>query len=578
MNKYLLSIFFVLLFCLTSYSSLQAQKKKKRNKDIVNIEEANIDPEKSAYYFIEGEKYFILEDFAKAYVFFQKALEYDPQNGAAHFKLAEILMQTEELEKALSHAQKALKIDPKNKYYHLINAEVYTKQSNYATAAAIYKNMLATVEDTEEYLFDLAALYLYQNDLKSALTVYEEAELEFGINPDIVMQKQKIYLKLNMLDEAINESKKLIKANPGEEQFVLQLAEMLLTNNKIPQASQLLDSLVAKNPENPHARLLLAEVYKQQNRVEESNKNLMLAFESKDIALDPKLQMMANYISKLPDDKAATLAINLAESILKAHPDEASAYTISGDLYYTLGEKEKAVGYYLKSLAIDKSNFNIWQNILDIELKLNMIDSVIAHSDEALTYFPNQAAIYYFNGTGHILNKNYKKAANALEQGIRFASGNSQLLSIFYGQLGDVYNNLEDYDKSDASYEEALKLDPQNSHVLNNYAYFLSLRKEKLEKAKEMSLRLVELYPEEPTFLDTHAWVLYTLKEYKEAKKYLEKAIQNTNSGTIIEHYGDVLYKLGNTEEAVIQWQKAKKLDDTSEFLDKKIANKKLYE
>ena len=578
MNKYLLSIFFVLLFCLTSYSSLQAQKKKKRNKDIVNVEETSLDPEKSAYYFIEGEKYFILEDFAKAYVFFQKALEYDPQNGAAHFKLAEILMQTEELEKALSHAQKALKIDPKNKYYHLINAEVYTKQSNYATAAAIYKNMLATVDDTEEYLFDLAALYLYQNDLKSALTVYEEAELEFGINPDIVMQKQKIYLKLNMLDEAINESKKLIKANPGEEQFVLQLAEMLLTNNKIPEASHLLDSLVAKNPENPHARLLLAEVYKQQNRVEESNKNLMLAFESKDIALDPKLQMMANYISKLPDDKAATLAINLAESILKAHPDEASAYTISGDLYYTLGEKEKAVGYYLKSLAIDKSNFNIWQNILDIELKLNMIDSVIAHSDEALTYFPNQAAIYYFNGTGHILNKTYKKAANALEQGIRFASGNSQLLSIFYGQLGDVYNNLEDYDKSDASYEAALKLDPQNSHVLNNYAYFLSLRKEKLEKAKEMSLRLVELYPEDPTFLDTHAWVLYTLKEYEEAKKYLEKAIQNTNSGTIVEHYGDVLYKLGNTEEAVIQWQKAKKLDDTSEFLDKKIANKKLYE
>lgn len=575
MNKHLLPFLLVLLFYLSSPSNLQAQKKRK---NAANNTETLVDPEKSAYYFIEGEKYFILEDFAKAYVFFQKALEHDPQNGAAHFKLAEILMQTQELEKALSHAQKALEIDPQNKYYHLINAEVYTKQSNFASAASIYENMLATVEDTEEYLFDLAALYLYLNDLKRALEIYEEAELEFGINPDIVMQKQKIYLKLNMLDEAIKESEKLITANPGEEQIVLQLTEMLIANNRIPEASQHLDSLLAINPKNAHARLLLAEVYKQQNQVEKSNENLMIAFESNEIALEPKLQMMANYISKLPDAKITPLAADLAESILKAHPDEADAYTISGDLYYTLGEKEKAVNYYLRSLAIDKSNFNIWQNLLDIELSLNMIDSVIAHSDEALTYFPNQAAIYYFNGTAHILKENYKKAANALEQGKRFASGNNQLLNVFYGQLGDTYHNLKDYDKSDASYESALELDPQNSHVLNNYAYFLSLRKEKLDKAKEMSTRLVELFPEEPTFLDTHAWVLYTLKEYKEAKKYLEKAIQTTNSGTIIEHYGDVLFKLGHTEEAVIQWQKAKEFDDTSELIDKKIANKKLYE
>jgi tetratricopeptide (TPR) repeat protein len=576
MNKLLLPIYLVLLFCLITSSDVHAQKKKKKNK-AENTTETS-DPEKSAYYFIEGEKYFILEDFAKAYVFFQKALENDDQNAAAHFKLAEILMQTEELEKALSHAQKALELDPLNKYYHLINAEVYTKQSNFETAASIYKNMLSTVPDTEAYLFDLAALYLYQNDLKNALAIYDEAELEFGINPDIVMQKQKIYLKLNMLDEAIKESEKLIEAYPGEEEFVLQLAEMLISNNRVSEATKHLNLLLEGNPKNAHARLLLAEVYKQNNQVEESNENLMIAFESTEIALEPKLQMMSNYISKLPDEKTSPLAESLAENIIKAHPDEASAYTISGDLYYTLGEKEKAIGFYLQSLEIDKSNFNIWQNILDMELSLNKLDSVIAHSGEALTYFPNQAALYYFNGTAHILKKNYKEAANALEQGKRFASGNNQLLSIFHGQLGDTYNSLKDYKKSDASYESALALDPNNSHVLNNYAYFLSLRKENLEKAKEMSAKLVNLHAEDPTFLDTHAWVLYTMKEYKEAKKFLEKAIEKTNSGTIVEHYGDVLFKLGEVDKALIQWKKAQGMDDTSEFLDKKIAEKKLYE
>ena len=137
---------------------------------------------------------------------------------------------------------------------------------------------------------------------------------------------------------------------------------------------------------------------------------------------------------------------------------------------------------------------------------------------------------------------------------------------------------MEDHRRSDASYEAALELDPLNSHVLNNYSYFLSLRKEKLDKAKAMSSKLIEMHPDDPTFLDTHAWVLYTLKEYKEAKKFLEMAIKKTDSGTIIAHYGDVLFKLGETEQAVEQWKKAKGMDDTSEMIDKKIADRKLYE
>ncbi len=574
MNKYLQTIYIGLAFLILLPIVVEAQsaKRQKGNSELQH------DPERSAYYFIEAEKYFILEDFAKAYVLFQKAIEYDQYNSAAHYKLAEILMQTEELEKALLHAQKALELDPDNKYYHLITAEIYTKQANFGTAATVYENMLSTVEGTEAYLFDLAALHLYENNLNAALTAYQKAEQEFGVNPDIVMQKQKIYLKLNRLDEAIAEGEKLIAAHPQQDEFVLQLAEMLISNNRHAQAAKHLDNLIAANPKNAHARLLLAEVYKNSNQIEKSNENLRLAFESTDIALEPKLQMMANYISKLPDERNANLAIDLSRSIIKAHPEKAEAYTIAGDLYYTLKKQEKAVDFYLQSLAIEKSNFNIWQNVLDLELRLNQLDSVIKHSDEALIYFPNQAALYYFNGTAHSLKKNYREAAGALEQGKRLAAGNKQLQSVFNGQLGDIYNSLEDHRRSDASYEAALELDPLNSHVLNNYAYFLSLRKEHLDKAKAMSTKLIQMHPEDPTFLDTHAWVLYTLKEYKEARKFLEKAVQKTDSGTIIEHYGDVLFKLGETDKAVEQWKKAKGMDDTSEMIDKKIADRKLYE
>src|SRR5690606_36642336 len=142
-----------------------------------------------------------------------------------------------------------------------------------------------------------------ENNLHSALEAYNQAEQEFRINPDIVMQKQKIYLKLNLLDEAILEREKRISANPGEEEFSSQLAEMLISNNTHAQAESHLNNLVATNPQNAHARLLLAEVYKNNNQIKESNENLRIAFESGDIALEPKLQMISTYISKLPDER-----------------------------------------------------------------------------------------------------------------------------------------------------------------------------------------------------------------------------------------------------------------------------------
>lgn len=575
MNKY--SPFILLLmFCLFGFSGDLMAQRQKKNKSSVSPPVADID--KSTYYFLEGEKYFILEDYAKAFVLFQKAAEYDPNNGAARFKLAGILIQNGELDKALVHAQEALKQDPQNKFYYLINAEIFTKLGNFDAAAEVYKSMMANVEESEIYLYDLAALYLYQKDLRSALEVYDEAENKFGMNPEVIFQKQKIYLKLNELDKAIEEGEKLIAAYPGEKEFVLQLVEVLLANNRYDQAESQLKKLLAIDDNDAHARLLLAEVYNQTGNETAARESLLIAFSSPDIDLAPKLQLMSGYISQLTSDEEKEFAAKLSKAIIEAHPGEANAYAIAGDMYFYLDEKQEAINYYLQALEFEKDNFGIWQNVLDLELRLNQLDSVILHADQALEYFPNQAALYYFSGTANLIKKQYQEAADVLEQGKMVAAGNNQLLVIFHAQLGDAYNGLKQYERSDAAYEAALKLDPKNSHVLNNYAYFLSLRKENLDKAIKMSSHLVEVHPDEATYLDTHAWVLYMRGEYNEAKKFLERAIVDTESGVIIEHYGDVLFKLGYTEEAVLQWKRAKGMDDTSEVIDKKIADRKLYE
>jgi Tfp pilus assembly protein PilF len=138
---------------------------------------------------------------------------------------------------------------------------------------------------------------------------------------------------------------------------------------------------------------------------------------------------------------------------------------------------------------------------------------------------------------------------------------------------------LKEYAKSDKAYEDALALNADNAVVLNNYSYFLSMRKENLDKAEKMSATLIKNNPDNPTFLDTHAWVLYVRQKYKDAKRIIERAISTGRAtASHFEHYGDILYQLGEVDNAVKQWEKARGMNAKSETLNKKIANRKIYE
>jgi tetratricopeptide (TPR) repeat protein len=141
-----------------------------------------------------------------------------------------------------------------------------------------------------------------------------------------------------------------------------------------------------------------------------------------------------------------------------------------------------------------------------------------------------------------------------------------------------VYHELKEYDKSDAAYQAALAFDANNAQALNNYSYYLSLRGKDLPKAKEMAGKLVKQFPDNDTYLDTYAWVLYKLKDYAGARAQLEKAIKTSKDGTVLEHYGDVLFQLGDAARAVEQWQLARKAGGTSTLIDRKIKDRKLYE
>ena len=582
----LLVVLTTVLLLVGSVNDSFAQKKSRR-KDKKDVKEVNtvptiVGPEeqrKAEYYHTEAEKYFILEDFAKAFVLYQKALEFDPNDATAYYKIAQIYLKSEDYDKAVINAQKAVDLDKTNKYFYLLLAEIYTKQSNFAQASTVYENMLANCQNADDYLFDLAALYIYQDNYAKALAIYDQIEQKYGLNEQVIYQKQKLYLKQGNLEKAIEEGKKLITAFPDEPRYVLNLADILISNEQYDKAIPYLDSLLKSNPNDPHALLMLSDVYRKNGNSEKANIFLSKAFANPDLDLQQKLQVMVGFMQKFPNEDLEKLTVSLGEKIMAAHPSEPDAYAINGDLMLKLKEPQKALDYYYKAMDLGKKDYDIWQNVIQLELQEQKYDQAIKHGEKAQELYPNQAGLCWLLGSAYLAKKNYDDAIQVLETGKKLSSSNDQLRSYFNAQLGDAYNFVKNYKKSDESYEAALAFDPNNDYVLNNYSYFLALRKEKLDLAKKMSAKLTERNPDNSTYLDTYAWVLFQLGDYSDAKTNIEKALQGKDvSGTIIEHYGDILFKLGEVDSAVKQWQKAKGMDEKSDLIDKKIADRKLYE
>ena len=536
--------------------------------------------EQSEALFVEGVKYVMLEDYNKGLESLLKAYTLSPDNAAVNYKIAEANLLSGNLRDATNYAEAATRLDPKNAYYYLLLAQVQASQKQYEGATKTYATLIKEVPNSGSYLFNLADLYLAQNKLPEALTALEQAEKEFGQVDEISFKKQQIYLKQNKLDLALAEGEKLITANPNEPRYVLAQAEMYASNNRLPDAVRVAQQALRVDPSNAQAHLILADVYRQQNQPEEAGQQLKQAFASPALDIDARVRILVGYIKQLPSPKESVnqMARDLAAATVKIYPKEAKAYAVSGDIQTLTEHKREARDTYLQALRYDNSKFQIWQQVVLIDAELGQTDSLLVHSDRALEIFPNQASLWFYNGVAQLLKKQPQRGVKALEHGRKLATNNAELLSQFDAQLGDAYNELRDYEKSDAAYEASLASDPNNVQVLNNYSYFLSLRGEKLDKAKQMSGKVVKQFPDNDTYLDTYAWVLYKQKDYAGAKAALEKAAKTTKDGSILEHYGDVLFQLGEKDQAVAEWQRARKAGGTSGQLERKLKDRKIYE
>ena len=561
-----------------------AQKKSKKNKEEKKnetpaISEASIIT--SERLFFDGQAAKFIGNIDEAYEFFSRASKLNPKLDAAFYELAQLQQLAGDYVSAQKSLQKALAISPLNVWYEQYNGDLYAAQYKYEDAAGVYGKLKKENPKVYDYYFQQAYYLILAGKLKESIVVYDEIENAIGIQADASLQKHKIYSRLNKPEDAVRELEKLIKTYPDEVDFKNSLAEFYLVNGDAEKAVKIYENILKIEPNNVLALTSLADYYKTKGDNEKAFMYSKKAFANPEIPIDAKISVLYNYIKYFDQRKEQiTEAFKLADILIEAHPTEAKAYAIAGDLKNLNNESKEALSYYYKSLEQRKDVFTVWQQIFFINSDLNDYVALLKYTEEAKEYFPNQALVYFFNGLALQQTKDYSNAEKSYTRGVKMAGENKELKVQFYSNLGDTYNSLKRFAESDENFDKALELNGRNAYVLNNYSYYLSLRGVKLEKAAEMSKLSNDISPRNSSFLDTYAWIMYKSAKYKEAKEWQLKAIEASAnpSATLLEHLGDILYKLGEKNAALERWQEAVKLNGGSEFLDKKIAEKQLYE
>jgi tetratricopeptide (TPR) repeat protein len=564
----------------------KGDKKKDKKKDETPVlaigENSNNDPQLNAEAeasFIDGMKYYALEDYLRALEAFQKALALSSgKQSGIHYKIGQTYLQLNNLPQAEFYTKNAIENEKDNAYYYVLLAKIHELQLKYNEAAKDYENLIDNVKKSYPYYYDLANLYIRQKQYDKAQQAYDKLEKEVGITEMVSLQKQKIYMQLNQPEKALSEARRLQEYAPLEPKYAVNLAEMLITVGKPDEAKILIDKALKEGITEPRLQLLMAKLERDKGNTDLALTHLRKAFVEPELDANDKMDILTTYMQGNELKARPQEFADLAEIITQVHPEKAKAHLVYADILLLKGDKLKARDSYLKAVSLENTKSEVWQRILGLDSEANQMENLVKHATQAVESFPNVALFWYYQGIGYIGMRKYQDAVNALEEAKRMAFNNPKLLEDVNFRLGDAYNGTKQYADSDASYEAVLKNSPNHALTLNNYSYFLALRKQKLEYAKNLAEKLVNNHPDDANFLDTYGWVLYVAKDYQKAKKQLERAAQLSSSGTVQEHLGDVLFQLGEKERAVEQWQKAKKQGGTSAQIDQKIAERKLIE
>ena len=534
------------------------------------------------YFYLEGLRQQEMGNLTAAYDLLRHAHDLNPRSAAVYYQLAGYYVNMKNDALARTYFEKAASLDPENATYQEKLGQLYITQKDYPNAIKAYELLYSSNKTRVDVLQLLLQLYGSQNDYKKMINVLDRIEVLEGSSEQISLSKMQIYEQMGDKKKEYESLKSLVDEHPLELDYRVMFGNWLLQNGKKNDALKEYKSVLQEEPNNALAKLSMLDYYrsiKDQATVDELTNELL---QSPKTEKETKMTLLRDIISS---DQQANISdsakvMNLFSLALSTKQEDADLIMMKA-AYMAMKNMPKAEINHVYEQAIEvepdnsRARLALIQNIWATE----NYDKVIEICRPAIEYNPDEMAFYYFKGMAEFQKHDIDAALETFKKGVGQIKEDSdpEIVSDFYAILGDILHEKGKASEAFAAYDSCLKWKADNYGALNNYAYYLSVANKDLPRAEQMSYKTIKAEPNNATYLDTYAWILFQQQRYEEAKIYIDQVLRNDKdpSGVVLEHVGDIYMKTGDTQKALEYWQKAIEKGNDSKVLKDKLQQKK---
>ena len=558
--------------------------KSTREKPAVALAQSSLTPEQQRiydYFFLEAMRLNEKTDYASAFGLLQHCLDIHPNAASALYEVSQYYMFLRQVPQGQEALEKAVANAPDNYWYSQGLASLYQQQNELDKAVTLLEQMVVRFPAKQDPLFNLLDLYGRQEKYDEVISTLNRLEKRMGKNEQLSMEKFRIYLQMKDDKKAFQEIESLVQEYPMDMRYQVILGDVYLQNGKKQEAYDVYQKVLAAEPDNPMAIFSMASYYKQTGQEELYQQQLDTLLLNKKVTPDTKVGVMRQMIVENEQaDKDSTQIIALFDRIMKQEQDDPQIPMLYAQYLLSKNMESESVPVLEQVVDLDPTNKAARMMLIGAAVKKEDYKQIIKVCEPGIEATPDALEFYYYLAVAYNQAEKPDSVISICKRALehKTADGKKEIVSEFYSILGDMYHTQKQMKEAYAAYDSALVYNPSNIGALNNYAYYLSVERRDLDKAEEMSYKTVKAEPNNATYLDTYAWILFEKGNYAEARIYIDNAMKSEGgdkSDVIVEHCGDIYYMTGDVDGALTYWKKALEMGSESKTLKQKIEKKK---
>lgn len=533
------------------------------------------------YFFLEAMRMKGKNEYDAAFGLLQHCLDINPTASSALYEISQYYMFLRQVPQGQVALEQAVAFAPDNYWYSQGLVSLYQQQNELDKVAALLEKMVTRFPSKQDPLFSLLDIYSRQEKYNDVISTLNRLEKRLGKNEQLSMEKFRIYLQMKDDKKAFQEIESLVQEYPMDMRYQVILGDVYLQNGKKQEAYDAYQKVLAVEPDNPMALFSMASYYEQTGQKELYQQQLDTLLLNKKVTSDTKISVMRQVIAENEQSSAkdSTQVIALFDRMMKQDMDDPQIPMLYSQYLLSKNMEQEAVPVLEQVVDLDPTNKAARLMLVSAAVKKEDYKQIIKVCEPGIEATPDALELYYYLAIAYHQAEQGDSVLSVCNRALEHITPDTrkEVISDFYSIMGDIYHTKKQMTEAYAAYDSALVYNSSNIGALNNYAYYLSVERRDLDKAEEMSYKTVKAEPNNSTYLDTYAWILFEKGNYAEARIYIDNAMKNDGekSDVIVEHCGDIYFMTGDAEGALKYWKKALEMGSESKTLKQKIEKKK---